>query len=186
MATKRCTRCGKRKPLTKFCLNRSKKSGRQSWCTSCCVEYNRKWLAKNPGAKRQRNNHDYLLRRQWLDRYLEARVCTRCGQSDPAVLEFHHRNPAKKVAGIAKMVRRGYGLAALKREVRKCDVVCANCHRKLTKLQWDLTAGELRAKVSKRPGFPGTEVKGDQHMKKSAKKSTAKKPAPKKMKKGKC
>lgn len=29
------------------------------------------------------------------------------------------------------MVMGGYGLARIKEEIVKCDVLCANCHRKL-------------------------------------------------------
>lgn len=56
--------------------------------------------------------------------------CSRCGETHPACLDFHHRNPGKKFASIADMVGRGYGVKSILKEIEKCDVLCSNCHRK--------------------------------------------------------
>jgi hypothetical protein len=55
--------------------------------------------------------------------------CQDCGQSYPLeVYDFHHRNPSKKELKVGhEMVN--VSLAALKAEVEKCDLLCANCHR---------------------------------------------------------
>ncbi len=51
-----------------------------------------------------------------------------CGLIDePYVYDFHHRNPKSKNFVIA--AKRGSSLEQLKKEVDKCDLVCANCHR---------------------------------------------------------
>lgn len=58
----------------------------------------------------------------------KSQPCSRCGSRfPPAAMDFHHRDPATKVAGLALLVR----VASLKRlqaEVQKCDLLCANCH----------------------------------------------------------
>lgn len=55
--------------------------------------------------------------------------CTVCGENHPATLDFHHviRSPDNK------KVHRLAGSGAYKKaleEIKKCVVLCANCHRK--------------------------------------------------------
>jgi 5-methylcytosine-specific restriction endonuclease McrA len=57
-------------------------------------------------------------------------VCQRCGEGDPVCLEFHHRDPDEKVRAIGEMITYGHGLDAVRAEIAKCDVLCANCHRR--------------------------------------------------------
>jgi hypothetical protein len=58
--------------------------------------------------------------------------CADCGESDPLVLEFDHRG--NKSFNIAKGARDRNWQAVLD-EIAKCDVVCANCHRRRTALR---------------------------------------------------
>lgn len=56
--------------------------------------------------------------------------CSRCGYDrSTAALHFHHRRPGDKKFGIADAYCRS--LAAIKAELAKCDIVCANCHAEL-------------------------------------------------------
>lgn len=88
-------------------------------------------------TKRYREHHGsvYLAhvrderrkKKEWLDSFKTA--CSRCGENHIACLEFHHKNPIEKdfllSVGVAK-----YSLKRLQVEVDKCEVICANCHRK--------------------------------------------------------
>lgn len=66
--------------------------------------------------------------RKQLDALL-AQGCTRCSESDPSCLDFHHaRGP--KLFNIPEAVHRTYGRKKLQEELDKCVVLCANCHRK--------------------------------------------------------
>ena len=47
---------------------------------------------------------------------------------DPAALDFHHINPEEKSFLISEQIRMG-GKDRILREIMKCVVVCANCHR---------------------------------------------------------
>jgi hypothetical protein len=69
--------------------------------------------------------------------------CVDCGETDPLVLEFDHL--ADKRFNIAKGMRDRSWQAVLD-EIAKCDVVCANCHRRRT----GLGAGFARAVVAQR------------------------------------
>ncbi len=66
--------------------------------------------------------------RAWLDEYKKSRPCVRCGFNDFRALEFHHRDKAEKDFNVAEMVGQGWSVAAMKREIAKCIVLCANCH----------------------------------------------------------
>lgn len=61
-------------------------------------------------------------------------ACQRCGYSKcAAALEFHHRDPTEKEFGIGAPLGKSY--AALAEEMKKCDLLCANCHREI---HWEI------------------------------------------------
>jgi hypothetical protein len=62
-------------------------------------------------------------------RYKQEHPCMDCGESDPVCLDFHHRDPSIKSFEIARGVK-CRSLEAVQAEIAKCDVVCANCHRR--------------------------------------------------------
>lgn len=85
------------------------------------------------------SNKDQYFERNRLDRAakvayvreVKSRPCADCGQSyPPYVMDFDHRDPSKKVAAVAVLMRSGWN--KLKEEIAKCDVVCSNCHRERT------------------------------------------------------
>jgi len=57
--------------------------------------------------------------------------CIHCGERHPACLDFHHRPDEVKVTEVATMVREHFKDEDILAEIAKCDVVCANCHRKV-------------------------------------------------------
>lgn len=52
--------------------------------------------------------------------------CIRCGHRTAAALDLHHRDPGTKE--FALWTAMSHGVAAIHRELAKCDVLCANCH----------------------------------------------------------
>lgn len=57
--------------------------------------------------------------------------CSICGYDNCiGALEFHHLNPKQKDFGIGS---KGYtrGIETVKKELDKCILVCANCHREI-------------------------------------------------------
>lgn len=75
------------------------------------------------------------INRAKLFDYLKQHPCVDCGESRPEVLEFDHVR-GKKVRGkdgctidVSSMVSRKYSWKAIEKEIKKCDVRCANCHR---------------------------------------------------------
>lgn len=73
-------------------------------------------------------NHE--AKRRLVDE-LRAKPCTDCKRDYPCyIMQFDHLPGYPKVANISVMVqRRRYTMAMLREELRKCELVCANCHR---------------------------------------------------------
>jgi DNA repair exonuclease SbcCD ATPase subunit len=65
---------------------------------------------------------------EYVWNYKLAHPCKTCGESHPAVLCFHHRDPSTKESLISKMATRGKSTEAIQKEIDKCDVLCMNCH----------------------------------------------------------
>ena len=56
--------------------------------------------------------------------------CVDCGERRLCVLDFDH--VGGKDASVMVLAHSGYGLARLQSEIAKCEVRCANCHRRRT------------------------------------------------------
>ena len=63
--------------------------------------------------------------------YLDTHPCVDCNESEKILLEFDHLIPKDKVDVISRMVRK-VGMTKLFKEIAKCEVRCANCHRRKT------------------------------------------------------
>jgi len=68
--------------------------------------------------------------RQWYKDYKKGKQCKICPENDSRCLDFHHIEPKKKRMSISKMVSSGKNKCQILREIKKCEVLCSNCHRK--------------------------------------------------------
>ena len=60
--------------------------------------------------------------------------CQICGYNKcDSALEFHHIDPKQKDSSITNMIQTRVELNILIKEVDKCILICANCHRELHK-----------------------------------------------------
>lgn len=64
--------------------------------------------------------------------FLSTKACIDCGEKDPIVLEFDHRVSKTKFKIVAKMLSGHYSWKSVLGEIEKCDIRCANCHRRKT------------------------------------------------------
>ncbi len=135
MDTKKCCRCGQEKPCDQFAWKSQSANKRQSRCRECQKEMSDAWYAANKAKHAtnvRRNQEKYVLRNQeFVLSYLKTHPCVDCGESDPVVLEFDHVRGAKLCA-IAVLVCAPMSILVISREIEKCDVRCANCHRRKT------------------------------------------------------
>lgn len=93
-------------------------------------EYERNWYRTTGKQKRIDANNRWAQKK--LEEFREIKKnlkCNRCPENHIACLEFHHINPSTKEGDLGTLARR-YSTKRLKEEIAKCEVLCANCHRK--------------------------------------------------------
>lgn len=127
---KRCPRCKKLKPAKDFHVDSANlNNGSQGYCVSCRAAYDRDYrrrTAEARNAARKRKRRELTL---WLREYRAEVGCAHCDEHRAACLDFHHLDPEQKLMGVIRMVQYGYSKESILREIEKCEVVCANCHR---------------------------------------------------------
>lgn len=64
--------------------------------------------------------------------YLLQHPCIDCGETDIRVFDFDHKDRSTKKEGVGNLMRGGRSIDLVIEEVSKCEVRCANCHRKKT------------------------------------------------------
>lgn len=110
---------------------------RRSICRPCKRIYDREYHARRSPEARQRKlslQADRVVEaRQFIWDYLKDHPCVSCGESDPVVLEFDHIDRSEKFMAVAELAT--YSLETISKEIAKCRVLCANCHRRHTAVQ---------------------------------------------------
>ena len=103
-------------------------------CKTCTAERSKRLYQEDRESQIERvrvNNQKYrVTAREYVLAYLLTHPCSICGETDPPVLEFHHQGD--KESEVSRLMGRGASLDALRAEIAKCSVVCANCHRRTT------------------------------------------------------
>jgi hypothetical protein len=121
-----CKKCKVTKPISDYYRRRA---GHQTICKDCTkVRTNEHWH-KNKKSIIAHNN----IRRQELTQWyndLKSTGCSICGEKHPAALDFHHINKEEKEYNIYDMIGSNRSKAAILAEIKKCKILCANCHRK--------------------------------------------------------
>jgi hypothetical protein len=97
---------------------------------------NRRFYERNRERAKKEAIENTLARknkhRKLIKRYKLLIGCSRCGYKNyDKALEFHHLGEVEKVDSVSAMLRENVSTKRLKAEIRKCIVVCANCHREI-------------------------------------------------------
>lgn len=121
---KLCKTCNTEKSLDDFA---KKGNGRQSMCRAC----RKVWFAEHYKNNKQyyfanRRKQSAVQRKRFYE-FKATLKCSRCDESHPACLDFHHEDPSHKDGAIAKFITTP---RKLQQELAKCIVLCSNCHRK--------------------------------------------------------
>ncbi len=70
-----------------------------------------------------------LERKRFLIKMLGGQ-CNRCGyKKNTDALDFHHIDPRNKLQAVSTMLHSQASFEAAKYEAKKCELLCANCHR---------------------------------------------------------
>ena len=137
---KPCTICKVVKPLTEFNKKSNRKDGLQLHCKECNRLRSRAYYNANREEHKQvtiaRKKEIVKGSRAFVYDYLLSHPCIDCGEKDPVVLEFDHVRGHKRNT-ISHMVRAGCSITNIKAEIDKCDVRCANCHRRKTAIDFE-------------------------------------------------
>lgn len=131
---KRCGGCGLIKSLEEFRLKSRATEKRSAKCIVCDQAYQRDWYLKNRERHAARAGERRTRWRAHLTQLIDDAKnvpCSDCGGRYPSyVMDFDHV-AVDKLANVANL--RTGSLERLLGEMRKCDVVCANCHRLRTR-----------------------------------------------------
>lgn len=145
---KPCGRCKQIKNLLDFKFRNRTKQNRKSYCVSCERQYLREYYVVDSIKqirRVQKNSERYRSRNKAMVlEHLRTHPCVDCGERDPIVLEFDHVFGAK-LNNVSTMVYGSFRWHSIAAEIEKCEVRCANCHRKATIKRRDVLAdGDLK------------------------------------------
>ena len=131
MEEKECGKCHETKPIKEFNITgagkwRGKK--RHAWCKSCTKEYDRLRYTDPALKKKKRENAVVFRTRNSIKiyKYLRKHPCVDCEETNILTLEFDHID--EKFHNVSNMAGR-FAWEVILKEIKKCEVVCANCHR---------------------------------------------------------
>lgn len=131
MATKKCTRCGCVKDIDEFYDKPSNTDGKNKTCNKCLNYYSENHYVNNKETYLKNGQRRKTFLKQFINRVKRRTVCPICGEKRYWVLEFHHKDKKEKEFNIAKMANYGYSIKKIKEELRKCIIICANCHKNI-------------------------------------------------------
>jgi hypothetical protein len=121
------------KPAHDFNWHRREKGERDTYCRPCRAAYHRAhYLANRQKYIENANGRTRLVVRErtaYLMEFFRTHPCVDCGEGDPRVLEFDHLG--EKSFNISAGIRRRPWEDVVA-EIAKCEVRCANCHRRAT------------------------------------------------------
>jgi hypothetical protein len=98
---------------------------RKKYCENCLLKNRRKNVLESSRKRMIRN-------REFVKNYKEGRKCELCGYNNyPQLLEFHHKNRKEKTNGVNLLMKTLKNLRIIEEEIKKCRLLCANCHKEL-------------------------------------------------------
>lgn len=103
----------------------------QVYCSDKCKDThdNKIRWQRHPQRSRLAISAFVAKRKRLVFEYLLLHPCAVCGENDPVVLESHHRNPKTKSFNVSVKFKT-YKWEVIQKEIDKCEVLCANCHRR--------------------------------------------------------
>ncbi len=124
---KYCKTCDSTLPLDRFA---KKGKGYQSYCKDCRKVWFKAHYQENKTYYKERNKENKNNLRDWLNNYKHGLSCAICNETESCTFDFHHLDPTEKEYNISQLVGCN-SRALLEKELSKCVLLCANCHRKV-------------------------------------------------------
>lgn len=133
MKTTSCSHCGISKDESEFPFRDSEAKKRHHRCSECKAKYWKKYYRKNRKRLIKKDIERVGNRRAWLRAKVNEaknKPCADCGKKFiPYAMDFAHKDQKKKIASIKSLVDRLYSWERISAEIKKCDLLCATCHR---------------------------------------------------------
>jgi hypothetical protein len=130
---KHCGGCDTWKDESEFNWKNKILHTRQRHCKKCQSDWTKRHYQKNKEAYLQRakirNSEVTKANQAIIVEYLREHPCIDCGETDIVVLDFDHQSSKKFNIGSELHWKNSEELIA---EIAKCQVRCANCHRRKT------------------------------------------------------
>ncbi len=138
---RKCTKCKILKTEDQFNFKIKSLSLLQYQCKECTRQLIKNHYNKNKNyyleKTRKRNIKLRSMVHNFIKEYLSKNPCVDCGESDITVLEFDHsKNKGIKFKAVSSLMKYRYPLEKVKEEIKKCEVRCANCHRRKTAVEF--------------------------------------------------
>jgi hypothetical protein len=121
-----CTKCKNPKELEDFPIKKITKDGHGYICKKCQRDFSKKHYYNNKKQYSIRNKRRAKEAKEFIINIKKNSIC-KCGEKRWWVLEFHHNNNNDKYEDVSKLIN--YGIVAVKKEIKKCEILCANCHK---------------------------------------------------------
>ena len=148
MEKKICSKCQVEKAVESFSFRNKSKGLRHSICVECNKVHKKKHYQNNKDYYKQkaakRNMVIIAENKRRVYEFLSENPCIDCGEKDPIVLEFDHVRGTKRTE-VSVLANGGFSWETVKKEMDKCDIRCANCHKRKTVKQF----GWYRGKAEK-------------------------------------
>jgi len=133
----KCTKCSKNKAITEFNFKNKSLGIRHKQCKKCTrfsvknhYNENRQYYLEKTKIRNQGLRREII---EYINHFLSINPCVDCGERDIVVLEFDHgQNRDIKLDAVSRMIRYRTPLKVIKEEINKCQIRCANCHRRKT------------------------------------------------------
>lgn len=134
MKTKCCSSCKLTKEITEFNSNKTKLDGIQTRCKECNKQYLRQHYLNNKDYYRAKAKKSEEFISHVISSIKANTPCEDCkSYYDPICMDFDHLEQNEKLYNVSKGICFGYSLFRILKEIDKCEIVCANCHRLRTK-----------------------------------------------------
>ena len=123
---KKCSSCKQEKDVNEFGVKSSTKDKLNPRCKDCYSSYMKKWYSENSLVHKSRvyRRKNEIKKKMW-DYYM-SHPCVDCGESNPIVLHADH--VGTKTDNVSSMVYSGKSWNSILKELKNCEIRCANCH----------------------------------------------------------
>lgn len=126
-----CTKCKLQKEDECFAFRNKAKFILHSRCIECKREIDRIAYHNNTHGRKDRirevSTDSVAKAKEYIRNVRQSSSCAKCGDDRWYVLDFHHLGG--KDRNISTM---SYcSIETIKKEIKKCEIVCSNCHREI-------------------------------------------------------